>query len=270
MVIYLNKKKKLRIVLPWEKETVQKWLMRSIVAVAFVSVVLFAVAISFYAKVERLKLEAGSDLTPYDIVKREDAEFVGFEAEYLRRPGVYYFTVVYDGGERDVRLCVVDTKAPEVKVRSVKCAVGGAFPEAFEFIGEVKEADECIAEYVESFPEIDRMGVYYAKVVFRDPSGNKTKPYEVEMTIISDNQGPDIVLSREKIEIYVGEKPDYLQFASASDNCTGKVTVKYDDSGVNYEKKGAYKVIYTATDAVGNKSQATIKVFVSEKPDDEG
>ena len=53
--------------------------------------------------------------------------------------------------------------------------------------------------------------------------------------------------------IVKGEKVDYKLGISVSDNRDPNPTLNIDDSKVNVDKLGRYKVIYTAKDRSGNK-----------------
>lgn len=65
--------------------------------------------------------------------------------------------------------------------------------------------------------------------------------------------------------VYVGTKKiDYLKNVTATDNVDGTITDKIDvdDSKVNLNKAGTYKVIYSVTDSAGNTTSITKKVVV--------
>lgn len=262
MVLYLNKKKTVRLRLPVEQDVLQGVLLRVIIVLSVAAVILGAIGIPFFARIKHVTLEAGSDFTAEDLAKSEDASLLGFDPSCTRRPGVYYFSVISNGKEKSVRLKVVDTKAPEVVVKNVKCAIGGAMPRPLDFIDSLKEADICIGEFVTEFPEIDRMGEYSAQVRFYDPSGNETKIFDVKMSVVSDNEDPKISLSVDKIEIEKGTVVDLLSFAKATDNCVGDVELTVDDEGVDYSAVGDYTVTFSAKDSVGNSSKVSVKLSV--------
>lgn len=151
-----------------------------------------------------------------------------------------------------------------VEVRELFCGMGTELPDAEDFI--ISQGESGLSgEFVEPFPEIKRPGRYSAKVRFIDGEGKKTEVFEVFVSVISDTVPPVVeILGDAQLAIGDG-KPDYLQLVRASDNCVGTVALKYDDSGVNYEKKGKYTVKVTATDASGNKTVEDIKIVVVEK-----
>ncbi len=151
------------------------------------------------------------------------------------------------------------------EVRELLCGMGTDLPRAEDFLVPSEGSEKLKGEFVEDFPEIKRPGRYSAKVRFIDGEGKKTEVFEVFVSVISDTVPPEVEILGD-VELTVGdEKPNYLHLARASDNCIGEVTLKYDDSGVNYEKKGQYSVKVTATDASGNKAVEKIKVVVVNK-----
>ena len=269
MVLYLNKKRTLKLRIPVVfKEDLVRVLEYILVGLCVGALILGCIAIPAFVKIKHVTLEAGETLSAMEISGDENAYFVGFDASWTSRPGVYYFKMMSDGKERDVRLKVVDTKAPEVKIENIEWAIGGGNPTPEDFIKSVYEPTDFTGEFVIPFPEIDRMGEYSAEIRFTDTSGNKTDVFEVKMHLVSDNVGPEIELLTKKVRIIIGEKADYLQFVKVSDNCAGKIDVEIDDSGVDYSAEGIYTVIITATDRIGNMTKKELKVAI-EMPADE-
>ena len=265
MVLYINKKRNIKLRIAGEQETWQKALIVIIAVLSLVAVVIGAIGIPMFARIKHITIEAGTPISAQEVARDEGASFVGFAPQWTRKPGVYYFTVASNKGEREVRLKVVDTKAPEVVIRDVKCAVGGELPSPEDFLESVNEADECIGEFVVAFSKIDRMGEYRAQVRYYDPSGNSTKIFDVKMSVISDNEAPKINISAETVEIFVGETVDIFKLVTVTDNCVGNIEIEIDDSGVDYSAAGEYTAWAYAKDGVGNASKAKIKIIVANK-----
>lgn len=264
MVLYLNKKRTLKLRLAGEHETWQKTLLAVIAALTVIALALGAVAIPMFAKIKHVTIEAGEDFSATALAKDENASFSGFDVQWTRRPGVYYFTLISQGQEREVRLKVVDTKAPEVVIREVKCAIGGQLPVPMDFIESVYEADECYGEFVTTFPKIDRMGEYKAQVRFYDTCGNFTDVLDVKMSVVSDNEAPKINVPTDKVEVFVGDTIDISKLIAVSDNCVGELEIKIDDGEADFSSAGEYVVKITAKDSVGNTSRAEITVAVKD------
>ena len=264
MTIYITKK--LNFTVKADRDKVMTCLTYVAIILTALAIILAATAAVLYFSTPRLTVEAGESISPSDFVRWENASFGDdYDPDCIHRSGVYYFTVVAGDKETEVRLRVKDTKPPEIEVKDILCGMGTALPLPEDFIASAEEASAFKGVYVEELPEIKRPGTYSAKVRFTDEWGNKTEIYSVKVTVLSDTQPPKVEILGEAIFTIGDEKPDYSQLASASDNCIGNITLKFDDGEVNYEKKGSYKVKVTATDASGNKGSASIKVTVAEK-----
>ena len=269
MVLYLNKKHTLKLKLPIYRDDLIKWLVYAAVALGLAAVILACIAVPAFAKIKHVTLEAGEAFDATKISNDESAYFEGYDPSFLNRSGVYYFKMIANGKEREVRLEVVDTKAPEVTVKNVNCAVGGPLPSPEDFAESISDATGYVGEYVTPFGEIDKMGRYKAEIRFVDSVGNKTSVFEVEMNLISDNEGPELELSEKKVTVNIGERVDYLQYVAVSDNCIGEIKIEIDDSEVNYDEEGSYIAKITAIDLIGNRTQNQIKVLVNEAEDGE-
>ena len=268
MVLYLNKKRTLKLKIPIYRDDLLRVLTYIAAALCGVALILGCIAIPAFAKIKHIRLEAGANLAISELSDDPNAYFKGYDPEFSRKPGVYYFTLVADGKEREVRLKVVDTKAPEITVKNVNCAIGGRMPVPEDFIATVSEAVGFSGEFVTPFGKIDKMGKYKAEIRFVDTSGNKTKIFEVEMNLISDNEAPRIDLTVKRVAVSVGESVDYLQYIRVSDNCLGEIDVKVDDGEVDLSESGVYTVRVTATDHIGNKTFENLEIWVTdEKPE---
>lgn len=85
-------------------------------------------------------------------------------------------------------------------------------------------------------------------------------------TVVKDNTKPDILLIGEKeISIKVGEKYNE-QGASATDNVDGDITSEIKITGnVNINVPGKYTLVYSVSDAAGNKNETTRIISVLSK-----
>lgn len=269
MVLYLNKKRTLKLRIPVVfKEDLLRSLKYILAGLCACALILGCIAIPAFAKIKHVTLEAGDTLSAAEISGDSNAYFVGFDASWTRKPGVYYFKMISGGKEKEVRLKVVDTNEPDVKVKNIDWAIGGGTPTPEDFIESVYEATAFSGEFVTPLPEIDRMGEYSAEIRFVDTSGNKTDVFEVKMHLVSDSKGPEIELLTQKVTAMVGDEVDYLQFIKVSDNCAGRIAVEIDDSSVDYSAEGSYTVTVTAVDRIGNMTKKSLRVSV-EKPDAE-
>lgn len=239
-----------------------------IIVLSVILVLLWVIYAIFSLSIKRVKIEAGEVIDPSDIVGKENAEFEkDYDPDCVNHPGVYNFKIKANNKSYKVRLKVKDTKAPEVTVKDVYFAVGSTLPDPLEFIDTVYEPDKLFGEYTVSLDGLvyKLNQTYEASVVYYDASGNRTPEYTVKMTLIKDTV-PPVIDGVSDIISYVGEAVSYKNNITLSDNCTGDIDLRIDDSAVNINVPGNYKVIYYATDAVGNVSsaEATVHIYAGE------
>lgn len=107
-------------------------------------------------------------------------------------------------------------------------------------------------------------GTYEVTITVFDASGNLTTK-TVTVTVLNETVAP--VLSGVKnLVIEQGETDvDYLDGVTATDNIDGDLTssIDVDDSLVNYDTIGIYRVTYTVTDAAGNEASERVNVTVA-------
>ena len=261
MTVFITKKIKINI--PVERDRAQRVLLASICVIGALTLVLGCICIGLSFSTKRLTVEAGTLLTAEDIAGKEGAYFGdGFDPQCLNREGVYYFTVICDGEEREVRLRVKDTKAPEVVLKDAYFSVGCDIPDPMDYIESVYEPSGFTGEYLSEIPDFKSIGTYPMKVRYTDAAGNKTEVFDVKMHQIYDSQPPKIeVLS--DVVVYIGDGVSYLGAVKLTDNCVGEIKLEADETLLDLSESGRYKVYLTATDAAGNRSERVeIKVNV--------
>ena len=252
MIIYINKKKNIGIRLPVDREKAELFLRRVIMTLAALAAILGAVCLVLALRFKWVTLHVGEELTAETFAKGKQVDFgEDFDPECVNHAGIYYFHVIIEGRERAVRLRVVDNEAPKVTVKDVKCAVGGEYPVPEDYIDTVYEPDDFTGEYVTPLPEIEKMGTYSAQVRFTDASGNKTRVFDVQVTVVVDITPPEVDLPEEVFTL-LGEEP--LLDVTLTDDCVGPLTYTVDYSSVDLTEEGSYEAYVIATDAVGNQS----------------
>ncbi len=272
MVIVLTKR--IKFYIPIEQERARRMALIVTASLAVIALMLGVACAYLFFETDRLTIEAGETVSVEMLVGDANAYFGDdFDPECVNRAGIYYFTVYVDGNARQVRLEVVDTKAPDIKVKRINWPIGSSrrpIPE--DFIDSVKEADDFCGYFVEELPKFEKsMGEYKAKVRFEDASGNKTEVIEVVLDLVSDNQPPKLLLNSDKLTVEVGNVPTdkvlfYCEIVTVTDNCGGDLLIEIDDSGVDYNKEGRYSVYLVACDMIGNRSKK-VDVIVEVVPE---
>lgn len=246
------------------REKICIYLRMAIFFLTLAAIILGAICLILNAQFKRVTHEAGDTLLASDIMRGESVSFgEDYDPDCLSRPGVYFFTVTNEKREIKVRLKVVDTKAPEIKVKNVLFAIEGSLPTPEDFVDTAVEADSFTGEFMSDIPEIKAPGKYEMKVRYSDPSGNKTEIFEVLMTLIYDTEPPKLTLSEDKT-VFVGETVDYYSMVSVTDNCVGEIELVIDSSEVNVSEAGEYYVYFTAKDQSSNqceRARAVVRVI---------
>ena len=164
---------------------------------------------------------------------------------------------------------MIDTKAPDVKVKDVKIALNGELPRPEDFIESIIEADDYHGEYVFAPDDTRKIGEYSAKIRFVDASGNKTGVFDVKFRRDTDNEKP-IVEVVSPIEIEVGGVVDYASLVTVRDDFAGELRFEVDESELDTSKEGTYTVYVTGIDAIGNRSdKVALKISVVQRADEE-
>jgi len=275
MTLYISRRAKWKINIGVYYEDARNFLLWVIGVLSVIAVGLASVCLYLNSQFTRVNIEAGEYILASDILGA-GAEFSGdFDPECVNHAGVYYFTVRNGAESETVRLCVTDTKAPEITVKDVYFAVNrtGAgevyYPSPMDFIDTVYEADDFTGEFLTEMPDMKKLGAHEMQIRFTDASGNKSEIFTVKMTQISDNQPPQVEAS-ELIVAKLGEPIEYKPYVNLSDNCVGALSFEVDESGLDLGTAGEYTVYIIGSDRVGNKSERVrVTVTVVEAYDED-
>ena len=275
MTLYISRKAKWKINIGVYYEDARNFLLWVIGVLSVVAIGLTVACLYLNSQFTRVNIEAGEYILASDVLG-EGAEFSGdFDPDCVNHAGVYYFTVRKGAESERVRLCVTDTKAPDIKVKDVYFAVNRTgsgevyYPSPMDFIDTVYEADDFTGEFLTEMPDMKKLGSHEMQIRFTDASGNKTEIFTVKMTQISDNQPPKVEAS-ELIVVKQGEAVEYKPYVSLSDNCVGTLSFEVDESELDLTVAGEYTVYVVGSDRVGNKSERVrVKVVVVEGYDED-
>ena len=232
----------------------------------YITVILFfclvlSVLTCFVGCAERMSIEAGQKITPYDITGDASAVFgADFDPDCINHAGTHAFSVISGGKTVKVKLTVKDTVAPTMQLKKIYWAVGTSIPDPKYFVQSTTEVDAYTGEYVGDLPNFTSYTDYNVKVQYTDASGNKSPVYDAIITPCKDDVPP--TLQAHDIECNIGEGIIWRNHVEVSDNCAGEIKLSVDSSRVNVNSEGSYTVYYTATDASGNTASAQATVLV--------
>lgn len=219
-----------------------------------------------------LTVEAGAPKPePRDFLE-DIAGFENTEVYYITDPGEIStnvlgetaISILVDGRESLVYLVVQDTIAPQFTVQHINgWTLKPLSPEDFVVSG--KDATTITYSFA-SEPDWTKAGSGSVEIIARDEAGN-TFSQIASYKLKEDKVAPEVSLST--IDIIIGEAVSYKKAVGYSDNADSKEELKLeiDNSKVDPNTVGTYKVTYTVTDTAGNSTTKTGEVYVlAEKP----
>ena len=234
-----------------------------------IAVLFFALAVALLVDIigvpRAIKLEAGDELPSAESVCGHSGATYAYDDSVIdiTKVGEYKILIKYGKNKSvKVKLEVVDTTAPKGKVIPLSLHYAAStVPTAADFFSEITDASDYKVSFAKKL-NISGVGEYPISLLIRDVHGNQ-KSYTTTLSVINDTERPHIHAN--EIVGYVGEGIAYKSAVRVEDNCFG-VTLEYDDSAVDINKEGEYQVVYVATDAAGNKTEAIVPVTIRKAP----
>ena len=95
-------------------------------------------------------------------------------------------------------------------------------------------------------------------------SNNKIEKIKTEEIVI-DKEAPEIVIKKEKISIYKGEKIDITKDVKISDNYSKDITYETNYKDLNLSKIGSHRLEYKVIDEAGNIATKEVTIEVASK-----
>lgn len=237
-----------------------------VLLIAFITAIV--VLIKFYSNVKSsVTVEVGDPLPPVEDLMENPSDSIKCLTDLVTvdQETVGDYDVVFQWGifKKTCTIHVRDTVAPVVKTKDVVCPKGSTVGPA-DFIESVDDRTPVAVSFVTA-PDFSRDGVQDVQLLVEDQGGNQVT-VTCKMEVCDDFEAP-VISGTKNITVYVGETATYRKDVTVTDNRDPNPVLKIDSSSVNLDVPGEYKVIYTATDSVGNSSTAEITVSVQEKPE---
>jgi len=107
--------------------------------------------------------------------------------------------------------------------------------------------------------KFDVIGTYKVIVQAKDASGNEAIPFEITITIVSNDKTPPVITGDDKVSYYVNRPVTVEQFITdahitVSDNSGETITPAIDLSQIDFTTPGLYIVTVNAKDSAGNEA----------------
>lgn len=210
-------------------------------------------------------MEVGHVLTKADLLLDESVDEAILDQaalDHITWFGVGSYEVGGDWNE-ETRVCsvtVVDTTAPELQLQELTIYADEEAVAAEDFILSLTDASRT--EEVRLLTELvfGQVGsVQTVQIEATDASGNTTV-VETTLRIVEDL--PPVFSGLEDIVVEDSTIPDYRVGVTAVDDRDGELVFQVDSTEVQLQKPGAYYVVYTASDRVGNTTEAMRRVVV--------
>ena len=210
---------------------------------------------------DNINIEYGEKITEKYILK-DDFEKVSFSPKLssLKEVGEHEVTLTINGYEFKVVINIKDTTPPVLEVQDVQRYLDEELPEAKDFVVKVEDLSDVDLKISEIKSQAGEQEV---EVMATDKYGNKTSK-KTKINII-EYKGSVKINGLTNLTVYVGNKADLKKNVSAVDDRFGQLEFTVDDSKVNYNKPGTYKIYYTAKDKLGNVTTRERKITVKEK-----
>lgn len=205
-------------------------------------------------KQENIKVEINEEfdaLKNVEKVKNGNIKDIKVNTKNVKFDKLGKYKVIYTFNDKDyeIPLEVVDTKKPKFDIVDLDIDLGMKV-KAKDMVTNIDDATKTKIKFKKKY-KFNHEGEISVVVQVIDEAGNVSEK-KGKVKLFKDDIGPEIN-GIEEMTIVKGEKVDYKLGISVSDNRDPNPTLNIDDSKVNVDKLGRYKVIYTAKDRSGNK-----------------
>lgn len=170
----------------------------------------------------------------------------------LNKTGNYTAQFAYKGKNYVSNLHIVDTTAPTATEVDKQIYVGETLS-ADSFVTEIKDCSDVTVEFADK-PDFTKIGEQTVTILIKDAENNSVQK-TAKLTILKDTT-PPIFEGLKTVSVRVGESVSYRNGVTVTDDRNTEVKFTFDNSAVNLQKEGEYKVIYTASDSSGNTATA--------------
>ena len=210
---------------------------------------------------DNINVEYGEEVTDKYILK-DEFEKVKFSPKLssLKKVGKHEVILTINGYEFKVKVTIKDTVPPELEVKDVQKYLDEGLPKAEEFVAKAEDLSKVSLEMSEV---VLQAGEQEVEITATDKYGNKTSK-KAKLNLI-EYKGSVKINGLTNLSVEVGNKPDLKKNVSATDDRFGQLEFTVDDSKVNYNTPGTYKIYYKVKDKLGNETVRERKITIKAK-----
>lgn len=212
---------------------------------------------------KKVIIQAGTEIT-MDLFKKKEkykSEFVTDISQIkTNEPGDYQVEIKLKDKTYKTKLKIVDTIKPKADA-APQTVYNGMTVDPMTLVTNVRDNTLVTADFDKDY-DFDTIGERDVVVVLTDLGGNQLK-VNTKVTVVKDTE-PPVISGTKDIEINMGDTIAYKSGVTVTDNLDTNVQLDIDNTAVDVKTPGTYPVTYTAKDAAGNETTASISVIVKE------
>ena len=180
--------------------------------------------------------------------------------------GSYKFICRIGDKAYNSEVIIKDTKAPVIVTKDLKYIKGKSKKYTMDdLLVSITDASQYTVTKTGTI-DLTKNGDYKVTFTAVDSYGNKSS--KTATLSVKTEFNPPKFKGLTTITSERGKKIDYRTGVSAIDKADGAVEFNYDDSKVNINKEGTYKVTYTAKDKSGNTAKGSRTVIITHSQED--
>lgn len=212
---------------------------------------------------KNVTIEYGKNITLDDILKKGNdfkSVKVSPELKDIKKIGKHKVTLTIDNQKFTININIKDTTPPTLEVKDVTMFIDEEIPKADDF---VLKLDDLSGATLNDITVEKTVGEHNVDIVAKDKYGNTIRK-RAKLIVKEDKEAP-IFSGLSNLSINAGDRPDLTGGVEAVDERFGNVEFKVDDSKVNYNIPGTYKIFYSASDKLGNSTIQERNITVKQK-----
>ena len=182
------------------------------------------------------------------------------DLDSIKDIGNYEIKIIVGKNEYTSNLIIYENILDKIEIKEITTYIDAELPTIKDFI--VNDIDLSLYKYDELSLKKE-LGTQDVLIKIYDDYNNKFEE-STKLTIIEDKEGP-VFSGLTNIRVEVGNKYNLYNNVKAVDQRFGEVNFTVDDSSVNYNVPGDYKITYSAEDKLGNKTTKYRKISIIEK-----